>query len=337
MANSPSSTEPAQPQVSLTTDAFLKYVEIDLWSRFSSRLWTTVGIFLTFITIAGYTGIRHFIAQEIETKLAKAAKSYSVKLEDIAARTKLLALLRSEYDLRLCAITSGTEFVIATLNLPKAGNESVIKSDSNSEKDPAHVLNILISDPEIYSVVRPVIASNNEGETREEYKISSFSALFNIKEEDKKKQLTLPKRLTWHEASLLMNGARSGDAHPVLDGTLGGFITDLKYRLVALAAIKKTIDYLNKDILKIGEMSSLIDHTYKRGKMFDENYYHNAFNQTLFCSLFLTNAEQNNFNTLMPLYNPQEKQLAFLTKTTNSETSCEPSTGSEVQSTASSR
>jgi hypothetical protein len=44
-------------KLEISRDDLLKYIELDLWSRFQGRLWAMAAIFVTAVSIAGVLGV----------------------------------------------------------------------------------------------------------------------------------------------------------------------------------------------------------------------------------------------------------------------------------------
>src|ERR1043165_413758 len=82
----------------LSKDDLLKYVELDLWSRFQDRLWKIVGIVMTIVTVLGLLGVPYYIRTEVTSHLVNREKEFTLRIKEITEYSKLLALLRGRYD-----------------------------------------------------------------------------------------------------------------------------------------------------------------------------------------------------------------------------------------------
>jgi hypothetical protein len=277
----------------IKSDELLKYIEVDLWGRFQARLWKVVAAFLTLVTIAGLLGIPYYIKSEISNRLAAQAKTYSDRLEDIAAFSKLLALLTAEQQAHSFSLKADIELVIAELARDNASAQGTNATGAHSSmNNPTQLLNELISRPDITTAID-----------------ARFMTPFNfISPEDLKKKIDLPRMFVVENRGFTGAGAFS-EPHPVLDGTLGGFLDDIKYRIVVLSAFNSAIERVNNELLRLGGATDL-DKRVANAKVvgLEAQLSTPAFQdgiKQIMGKTFLTDDEKKKFRTVYALYCPK--------------------------------
>jgi hypothetical protein len=128
----------------------------------------------------------------------------------------------------------------------KTGDKTQNEAETMFDRfhSPARLLNELISDPDFSSVV----STNSH----------SFRAkiFYEVNDDAKQIKITMPRQYMLENRGFSGAGAYS-ETHPVLDGTLGGFLTDLKYRIVVLASIRQAITRANIELLQVGGTTDL--------------------------------------------------------------------------------
>lgn len=286
-------------------DGFFKYVELELWSRFESKLWKFVGAFLTCVTVAGFLGIPYYIRSEISSRLQEQAKTYSDRLETIAAEAKLIAILRSEFDSQVYAIRSEADFVIGRLEQikhevtekapkPADGKDAELPAPWNRMNDPIRLMTQLVSLRDVTT-----IAEKDSGVFIRE--------VFSMEEAARTIKVSDPRVYSIEIVGFGGNASMSTSSHPVLDGTLGGYVADLKYRILVAASIKKALDRLNDDLLQIGGAEAL-DKRLASVKVsaLEVDVSRPAFQGALtaLSESFLTPEERKKFESITGLYVP---------------------------------
>jgi hypothetical protein len=226
--------------VSVEFEKLTGYIETDLWSRFQARLWKVVAAFLTVVAIAGFLGIPYYIKSEISARLESQAKTFGDRVEEIAAYSKLSTILQSQYDSALYGLRSDADVAIIALQ----GKEKEAKDQKRfpSMNSPSALLNQLMSEPDLFIVTNGGIMATQ---------------IFHFLSQDQLKiQVALPKGRIIENAGISGSGGY-GEPHPVLDGTLGGILQDLKFRIAVLVSLHDSIRAVDEALLRAGDTSDI--------------------------------------------------------------------------------
>ena len=284
---SPTKESPS-PSISteLTRDALLNYVELDLWSRFQKRLWAVVGVFLTVITVFGYLGVPYYINNEVTKHLIDRENEFAERTKEITEYSKLLAVLRAQYD------SERYRFDGDVLRLVEGLRASSVKVSSNAvgvsyDQQPLAGLLALISTDDFTDVIAG----------------SSLDA-FKLQDEPKEAKILPPtvRGVSGRGAVLITNDT---EAHPIRNGTYEGCLTDLKFRIVALEAMRRTIQKIEGGMLAIGTninrstTSGTITMDTLKSKDFTESF---AAEFSSIAKGFLSNTEQSRLAQWQRLY-----------------------------------
>lgn len=276
-----------QIKTELSKDDLLKYVELDLWSKFKERLWKLVGIVLTLLTVLGLLGIPYYIRSEVNSHLQQREREFREKTDEILGYSKLLAVLRSRYD------SERYRFDSDVLRLVSALTEAT-KSEANPGakprfRDPGEELVSLISRPDFAQVVD-----------------GSFMArhAFDVPQDMKDKKL-LPETTITVENKGPSGAGGYQQIHPVRNGTYEGSIKDLRYRIVILESLRRSIERMQEKMLAVGGNSALEKRVeLVRVNALESSEFHDSFSSELasLANTFLTGSEQEDFARLQELY-----------------------------------
>ena len=227
----------------LSKDDLLKYVELDLWSKFQERLWKIVGIVITIVSVLGLLGVPYYIRTQVTSHLVDREKEFTLRLKEITEYSKLLALLRARYDSERYRLDGDVLRVIDILEKSDQGRPD--KEDHGSFLDPVSELFSLIARSDFADVIENPIARHPL-----EMVPASFQG----------KSIMPPTFLTVTGSGLaLTTGGK--EAHPIKDGTYEGTLKDLKFRILILEALRRSMDKLQADMLVLGNTSPRNDKT----------------------------------------------------------------------------
>ncbi len=84
-------------KIPISRDDLLKYVELDLWSRFRERLWGVLATFLTLITVAGYLGVPYYIRSEMDRRLTEQQATFARRMAEAVTYSELLSMTAVRY------------------------------------------------------------------------------------------------------------------------------------------------------------------------------------------------------------------------------------------------
>lgn len=282
-------TKPAMDRkdIGLSKDDLLKYIELDLWSKFQERLWKVVGIFLTLVTVVGLLGVPYYIKSEVNTHLQQREKEFTDKTNAIFAYSKLLSELRALYASERYRFDGDVLRVVAVLAEAK-------KSESPpgarpSFQDPDRELVALISRDDFAQVVEGSFMSKE---------------LFAVPQELKDKPLVPATVITVENTGLLGSGGYQ-EIHPVRDGTYGGIIRDLRYRILVLEVLRRSINDVQRNMLALGGSSALEKRVEEvRVSSLESSEFLDSFSKELtsLANIFLTGTEQEQFSRVQQLY-----------------------------------
>jgi hypothetical protein len=276
-----------QIKTELSKDDLLKYIELDLWSKFKERLWKLVGIALTLVTIIGFLGIPYYIRNEVNSHLQQREKEFTDKTDEILAYSKLLAVLRARYDSERYQFDTDVLRIVSALTEAKKGDAG---SDNKPRfGEPGEELISLISRSDFAQVTEGSFMAKNA---------------FNVPQDMKDKKL-LPETTITVENKGPSGASAYQQIHPVRNGTYEGSIKDLRYRIVVLEALRRSIDSLQEKMLALGGNSALEKRVeVVRVKALESTEFHDTFSTelTTIANAFLTSPEQDEFAKLQELY-----------------------------------
>jgi hypothetical protein len=218
----------------LSKDDLLKYVELDLWSKFQERLWKIVGIVITIVTILGLLGVPYYIKTQVTSHLVDREKEFTQRTKDISEYSKLLTLLRGRYDGERYRLDGDVLRVIDILERTEQGKSD--KDDQGEFNDPVSELFSLISRSDFADVVENPVARH---------------PLEIVPDKLRGKSIMPPTIFTVAGSGLAL-AAGGKEPHPIKDGTYEGVLKDLKFRILILEALRRCIDKLQADMLALG-------------------------------------------------------------------------------------
>ncbi|MBC8031845.1 MAG: hypothetical protein H7Z16_17310 [Pyrinomonadaceae bacterium] len=270
----------------LSKEDLLKYVELDLWSKFQERLWKLVGLFLTIVTVIGLLGIPYYIRNEVTGHLQQREKEFTDKTDQILAYSKLLAILRARYDSERYRFDGEVLRIAAALE-EQQGNQ--ISDNAPSLLSPGNELVSLISRADFAEVVGSSPIASRPLEVPENLK--------NVK--------LLPATIVTLErkGSALASGDK--ELHPIRNGTFHGLIKDLRYRIVVLEALRRSILSLEEGMVSLGGGTDLAKRLeVLRVNTLESRDFQGAFANELssIAGNFLTKSEQAQFAQYQDLY-----------------------------------
>jgi len=285
---------PEQIKPELSKDDLLKYIELDLWNRFQERLWKVVGIFLTLVTVIGLLGVPYYIKSEVTAHLQRREKEFTDKTDEVLAYSKLLAVLRARYDSERYRFDGDVLRVVSALSEARKSEPDAAKQ-SPRFNDPENELVALISRQDFARVTDGTALMSRDA--------------FLVPPDMKDKKLEPPTVITV-ESTGIRGGGGYREPHPVRDGTYNGIIKDLRYRVVVLEGLRRSIDSIQEKMLGLGG-TSVLGHRVQvvRVDSIEATEFHDLFSAELasIAKAFLTADEQKEFAQLQGLYVPDYK------------------------------
>ena len=214
----------------LNREELLKFVELDLWGRFRTRLFAAVGTALVLATLVGLFGIPYYINTELTSRLQESTKEFDQKTTEIIRHAKLLALVSVAYNRELGRLNRDINSLI----------ESIQRYNNNKAEEKQ------IKEWTLRAIKRLL--------DREEYHTigqSFFPLHVSISEEHGSIKIASSKVITM-EIIQPTGAAMTSHGHPIHNGTLRGVVNDIKFRIVSLEAFRTTMNALREDLLELG-------------------------------------------------------------------------------------
>jgi len=269
----------------LSKDDLLKYVELDLWSKFQERLWKIVGIVITIVTILGLLGVPYYIRTQVTSHLVDREKEFTQRIREVTEYSKFLSLLRGRYDGERYRLDGDILRVIDILERTDEGKPD--KEDQGSFLDPGSELFSLISRTDFADVIENPIARH---------------PLEMVPPKFQHKSIMPPTFLTVTGSGLaLTTGGK--EAHPIKDGTYEGVLKDIKFRILILEALRRSMDKLQADMLALGNTSPTVDKTITVESLQTKDFQDTFKAQiALIANQFLNKEEKVTFQKCQSLY-----------------------------------
>jgi len=224
----------------LSKDDLLKYVELDLWTKFQDRLWKVVGFVLTGITVIGLLGVPYYIKSEVNSALQKQALDFKNRTDEIIAYSKLIAIQTTSYTTLRHRFDSDVYRLVEAIENSRTGATEEERKAWRFQ-DPVETLPRLVSRQDFSQVVAGSI-TNNE--------------LLSVPPDLKDKSL-LPRTSYLVENKGLQGSGAYVEPHPVRDGKYSGSIRDIRFQIVVLEGLGRTISSMQEKLLALGGTSDL--------------------------------------------------------------------------------
>ena len=251
-------------QFSLSKDEFQEYIETTLWSKFQSRLWKIVSVFLTIITVAGVFGIPYYISNEINKKLSKVEQEFSTKRKDILNNSKLLNLLSVLEERKKIELSNISLRLYNEIELLQERDSTI---DSWTMEEITATLKMVAYEGKIYNL------------QAQDFRWIIDSTLLTTQ--------VLPSQKIRVEAITPTGSTTAAFGHPFNDGTIGGILEDIKIRLSNLEVLREIIVEVELEMLAVGskdELEEMQDKLLIKAAI-DEKYisrYDTLLNKSLF-------------------------------------------------------
>jgi hypothetical protein len=276
----------------LSKDDLLKYVELDLWRRFQERLWKIVGIVLTMVTVVGFLGVPYYIKNEVSDTLQKQATDFKQRTDAILSQAKLLTILTAQYDSERYRFDSDVYRLIDAIKKFRAASGT--EQPKHRFNDPEEELAQLISRRDFSKVV-----DGSAMMTRGVFAVPK----------DLKEQRILPQTSYMVENRGLQGSGGYSETHPVRNGTYEGAIRDLRFRVVALEVLRRTIAASQDKLLALGGVTEIERRVETvRVKSLESTEFGEAAIKELaaVANSFLSHDDQREFARVQSLYLPFE-------------------------------
>lgn len=278
---------PEKMSTQLSKEEFLKYVEIDLWNRFSERLWKVVGVVLTVSALLGIFGVPYYIKTEVTDRLTEQKTQFNDRMSDVIEYSKLLSLLRGRYAGERSRFDSDVLQLVNALDERNKGKQK--NKEEEDDEDvfaPSNELRSLIARSDFAEVLSSPIA-------RRGLEVPN----------DLKGRNVVPKTYITVVGSGFTLATGGKEPHPIKNGTYDGEIEDLKFRVVVLEALRAATDKLQQDMISLE-----IDSTTPRRRvtvegLMDGDFHKNFLQQmALIANAFLDDTERGKFAQCQKLY-----------------------------------
>jgi hypothetical protein len=278
-------TTSAAPQpkgAELSRDELLRYIELELWSRFSARLWGLLAGSLLVGSLATLFGVTYYIRSEIEQRLHEQQTTFALRAEETIKHGELLSLAAVRYYAARFEIQSHTSLLLAALHA---------RDDSSAKGSSSAPLDGLIRDLERARSLNnylPVLRTLEAAVPR-----ASAARLF------------VPGDSVTESTKTLQGAVTITSPHPVQDGTLLGAVRDLRFRLVELEAYRLALEDLESDISALGASSPLerrqsrVSLATLHDEAFGSRY---SFYRNRLAREYLSGVPLNTWTTYSPLY-----------------------------------
>lgn len=224
-------------QISVDLNEYRELLEIKVWEKIKSRIWGLIGTVLLIVSVLGFLGLNSYIDGKISKATEKAQIEFKKSTERNLFFAKSLALLNAQYSVALNEFRRDVNYL---LRVSKGRNwDAYQMSKAKGGVVTAHdVLSI-----ELQMLLRQLIAR------------ADFTPIFKQKIDpmqmlDGKEHspFTEPKDVII-EVYKSNGSSYQLSTHPILDGSLGGSILDLKYRIMVLHAFKDTYKEFKSEFL----------------------------------------------------------------------------------------
>lgn len=237
------------PKLAISREDLLKYIEIDLWSRFQVRLWTLLGAFLTIVSLASLLGVPYYIRSEINERLAEQKTAFESRSSEILTYAKLLNVLsvrfgvaQAEIELRIADLTGG------------------IRQYAREHRSSPHEasLKTLISGLDL-------LASRTRFTVAEDLVVAP-AAVAGL-------QVLSPQFLV----SRSPIGGSSAATHPVRDGTIRGALRDLRFRIVEFELYRQALDQAWIEFSQLGGAANASESEKRQDAVAVDSLYDQVF------------------------------------------------------------
>ena len=218
----------------------LRYVELELWSRFSAKLWRGFGLVVAVAAVAGLLGVPYYIRSELSSHLMEVQNTFAKRTEILLQYGKLLSLLSTTYSVKKLELT---QQVVLT-------NQAI---DSLLARQ---------IDEELRGQLKGARDYLTQAAWWEEYAHPEVSPrdliAISLPRTDMYREVKiLPhKRITAEERIGGMMVAGTSFPHAVNDGTLRGVMMDTKFRVAHLLAYRLALKDLRGKIVEYDDDAS---------------------------------------------------------------------------------
>lgn len=226
-----SEPEPLEVSRELDRDDLLRFIELDLWSRFQSRMWGVVSTVLVLVSIGGLFGVPYYINNEISARLEKNTQEFERRNREILQTIKLLGIVSNRYNQEL-AVTRQKVFVLL---------DGIAAYNASQPKEEEKISDWIVQEIEPLAW-RPDLA-NLENQFIDPF-MNLPDPMGNIK--------VVPGERIVLELAVPTGAVRSQHGHPIQNGSLEGALRDIQFRIIAIQAYQKTMNLLNQHLLELG-------------------------------------------------------------------------------------
>jgi len=221
--------------IQITRDDLLKYVELDLWSRFSVRLWGALAAFLTLIAVAGFLGVPYYIRSEMDQRLREQEAAFAHRTAEAITYSELLIMAVVRYHEARFEVEKDMAMLLGTL---QSYRSSLPSNDTN---------------------VRPldfVLQDLTQARSLTDYTAAVDSLEAHISANLAKQKLDFAGSIT-QSVRTVQGVAPITTSHPVQNGTLLGAVRDIRFQLLELEAYRRALADVESDLSTLGAVSPL--------------------------------------------------------------------------------
>lgn len=140
----PTVPDPSPATPALSKDAW-ELIQYRLWDHLRGKMWTTLSVFLTLVTVAGLLGVPTFISSRVDAKIADEKSKFEQLRSELAAdRSRILTLSSTSSYAALLWVQSLAEFQRAHLEL-LSDLEKPRYSKDDRARQTWHVFRLLVT------------------------------------------------------------------------------------------------------------------------------------------------------------------------------------------------
>jgi hypothetical protein len=276
--------------ISIDLNEYQELLEIKVWEKIKNRVWGLIGSVLVIISILGYLGLSSYIDGKISKATEKAQVEFKKSTERSLFFAKNLALLNAQYTVALNEFRKDITYL---LRVSKGRNWDAYQM-SKAQGSPVTAHDVLSI--QLKMLLRQLVVRDD------------FAPIF-AQKIDLMKMLDGKEHSPFTESKDVIieiyksNGSSYQlSAHPILNGSLGGSILDLKYRIMVLHAFKSTYKEFESEFLS---GKSDISIPFYGAADFYKQYLKERYKSNIdkISSSYLSDSELKTFNKYFDLYN----------------------------------
>jgi hypothetical protein len=251
----PAATEAPRPvtteKIELDAKRYTDLIEVDLWSRFSKRLWAVTATILTVAALAGIFGLPIIVENKVNVLFAQRAKQFDETVNQYFTLYRayfLIATLSSAYRTRF-----DEDISTVSAFLEKRNPDGLSDGKESSSTDVNNTSGKGAQYKQIVGVLASLMSDKDAIRALDSLFLLRQLTFFSVAED-----VNLPtSQMIRTEIKTFSGGSASEFRHPFRNGKFSSFVIDLRLRLMILAALEKVSDQLRDEILQLGASSEV--------------------------------------------------------------------------------